>query len=44
MENDTAVVDEVVAESFYEWVIEDWDKLSEKREYSPEFTIGDYRW
>ncbi|OUM70453.1 hypothetical protein PIROE2DRAFT_68396 [Piromyces sp. E2] len=44
MDSDTAVVDEVVAESYYEWVIEDWDKLCEKREYSPEFTIGDYKW
>jgi len=44
MENDTAVADKVVAEGFYEWPIEDWDSLIEKKEYSPEFKIGSYRW
>jgi ubiquitin carboxyl-terminal hydrolase 7 len=44
MENDNAVTDEVVEENYYEWVIEDWDKLENKKEYSPEFIIGGYRW
>ncbi|ORX47578.1 cysteine proteinase [Piromyces finnis] len=44
METDNAMVDEVVDESYYEWVIEDWDKLIEKKEYSPEFIIGGYKW
>jgi len=44
MENDNATVAEVYAESFFEWEIEDWSKLENKKEYSPEFIIGDYKW
>jgi len=28
---------------FYEWKIEDWNNLSNE-EYSPEFTLGQYKW
>lgn len=44
MENDNAAVDEIVEESFHEWIIEDWNKLENKKEYSPEFMIGGYKW
>jgi len=44
MESDTAPADEVVDEGYYEWPIEDWDSLLEKKEYSPEFKIGGYKW
>lgn len=30
-------------EGFYEWIIEDWNNLSNE-EYSPEFTLGQHKW
>jgi len=45
MEDDKTVVDDVVVgEDFFEWVIDDWEKLIERKEYSPEFAVGGYRW
>jgi len=44
MENDNATVDEILEENFYEWKIEDWNKLENKKEYSSEFEIGGSKW
>jgi len=44
MESDNAVADEIIEENFYEWVINDWDSLLNKKEYSPDFIIGGYKW
>lgn len=44
MDKDTPVTKEVVGEKLYEWTIENWNSLTEKKEYSPEFEIGGYKW
>ncbi|ORX84877.1 hypothetical protein BCR32DRAFT_110090 [Anaeromyces robustus] len=38
-----SLVDEFDDEYYFEWEIEDWDKLG-IREYSPEFKVGGYTW
>jgi len=37
---------EVIGEGYYEWEIEDWDKIKDKNDYefSPEFDISGYHW